>query len=233
MAANIWAPTPYNLSFWTYCLAALGNFIFLIVLTANSAQTNYATINRWDQIYHGHNLGAHICSIITIINMWRPKGFARTPALSILHFVGTEAVKLYFAGKWIKYWPKSTSGDWLVYTVASLNTTAPGEDGYETKHAVFEYYTKEYDITWAPDRSGDPRLPPWWDPKQPGQARFTEWIRGRTYTMVPPVISLAAVTTALGLLVCGLAYWEFLKIKSKPKATAAQSLQSDPILAQS
>jgi hypothetical protein len=124
------ALTFYNISFAFYCLTALGNLVFMIVLTILSAEKNYETINRWDAIYHGHNLGAHICSIVTIVNMWRPKGFIRTPSLSIVHFIGTEAVQLDFEGKWIKYWPIKDSVNWRVYTVACLNTTAPGGDGY-------------------------------------------------------------------------------------------------------
>jgi hypothetical protein len=39
------------------------------------------------------------------VNMWRPKGFVRTPGLSIVHFLGTEAVTPYFAQTWITYGP--------------------------------------------------------------------------------------------------------------------------------
>jgi hypothetical protein len=219
----------YNASFVCYCITAFANLIFMIVLTILSAENDYETINRWDAIYHGHNLGAHICSIITIVNMWRPKGFVRTPSLSIVHFIGTEAVKLYFAGKWITYWPERKSVDWLVYNVAGLNTTAPGGDGYENKHKVFVDFTEKYNISWIP--KGDPGLAPWW-PDGAGTDQFLDWVRKRTYTMVGPVIGLAVVTSAIGLLVCVLAYLEFLRLKSTPKPHYDTYLHSDPIVSQ-
>jgi hypothetical protein len=218
----------YNISFVFYCLTALGNLILLIVLTILSAENDYETINRWDAIYHGHNLGAHICSIITVVNMWRPKGFIRTPSLSILHFVGIEAVKLFFAGKWITYWPNSESVNWLVYNVAGLNTTAPGGDDYENKHKVFVDFTTKYNISWQQDP--DARIAPWWPDNDGTQGPFLDWVRGRTYKMVGPVIGLAAVTSAIGLLVCVLAYLEFLRLKSKPKPRHESALQSDPMV---
>jgi biopolymer transport protein ExbB/TolQ len=51
--------------------------------------------------------------------------------------------------------------------------------------------------------------------------------------MVGPVIGLAIVTSAIGLLVCVLAYLEFLRLKSKPKPRHETNLQSDPMISAS
>jgi hypothetical protein len=48
--------------------------------------------------------------------------------------------------------------------------------------------------------------------------------------MVGPVIGLVAVTSAIGLLVCVLAYLEFLCLKSKPKPRQETVLQSDSMI---
>jgi hypothetical protein len=219
----------YNISFGGYCVLSLGNLVLLMVLTILSAETNYDTINRWDAIYHGHNLGAHICSVIAIANMWRPKGFIRSPSMSIAHFIAIEGVKLYFAGKWITYWPNKDSVEWLVYNVAGLNTTAPGGDGYATKHEVFQYFTKKYKIDWQ--QENDTRIAPFWPTWDGTREPFFDWVRGRTYKMVYPVILLAGLTSALGLLVCLLAYLEFLRLKSKPEPQQIEvALESDPVL---
>jgi hypothetical protein len=229
MPPSVFAPNPLNISFYLYCLTAVGNFIFLIVITANAAQTNFAAINRWDQIYHGHNLGAQLCSIITIVMMWKPKAFPRTPALSILHYVGIEGVKLYFAAKWITYWPKPDSADWLQYSVAGLNTTQVWDTDYPTKHPVFVYFTETYDINWTVQYDG--LVAPIWNPG-PKTPDFLKWVKGRTYDLVATVISLAAVTTALGFVVCALAYLDFLNAKSRPKKSAEVALHSDPLVSQ-
>jgi hypothetical protein len=124
----------YDISFHLHCLAAAGNLVFLTFITVRSANKYCDAINRWDLIYHAHNLGAHICSVVSIANMWRPKGFLRSPTLSIVHFIATEAVKLYFAAEWSTYWPRKDSTYWLVYQVTGLNTT-----GDPDKIAIFDW----------------------------------------------------------------------------------------------
>jgi hypothetical protein len=198
----------YDISFYLYCAAAVGNLAFLIFMTVRSADKHYDAINRWDLIYHAHNLGAHICSIVSIVNMWRPKGFVRSPMLSIVHFVATEAVKLYFAAEWSTYWPQKNSTDWLVYQVGALNTT-----GDPDKIAIFNWFTETYDIEWVPD--SDPRFAPWWNSST---TAFLEWCNARAYDMVPPVLALASVTSFIGLVACALAYVDFLrKVKAKKR----------------
>jgi hypothetical protein len=191
----------YDISFCLYCLGAAGNLGFLIFMTVRSADKHYDAINRWDLIYHAHNLGAHVCSIVSIVNMWRPKGFVRSPTLSIVHFLATEAVKLYFAAEWSTYWPEKTSTSWLVYQVAGLNTTQDPR-----KIAIFDWFTETYNIEWLPDT--DPRLPPTWNSST---TAFLDWCNARAYDMVRPVLALASITSLIGLIVCALAYVDFLR----------------------
>jgi hypothetical protein len=201
------------------------------VLTALSAQNHYKTINRWDVIYHGHNLGAHVCSFITIVNMWRPKSVVRTPSLSIAHFIATEAVKLFFVGGWVKHWLKPGSLDWLIDNLAGLNTTAPGAERYARKHIVFEYFTEKYNISWLPAR--DAALPPAWPNDEPGRVKFLGWIEARTSAMTQPMIALAATTCATGIIACLFAYLEFLRLKSMLTPGHETKLQSTQLLSTS
>jgi hypothetical protein len=203
----------YDISFYIYCALSLANLIFLLVLTIRSAETDYETINRWDAIYHGHNLGAHFFTVVTVVNMWRPKGFIRSPALSIVHFVGTEAVKLYFAIEWAKYWPNQDSAFWLVSNLAALNATSPTDESYAEKIEVFDRVTDKFGIQW--NASGVASIPPT-AVFDANLEKFLDWARQRTYKMKNPVLGLASATTAVGCLVCGLAYLYFRLLK-KPK----------------
>jgi hypothetical protein len=137
----------YNVLFGGYIVISVANLVFLCVITHNARDNNYFLINRWDLIYHAHNLGAQLCSMVIIWNMWRPKSFARSPWLSCLHFIGTEIVKLYFAGKWVTYWPKKESSQWLVYTIAGFNVTDYKGGQNAKKVATFNYYTRKFNIT--------------------------------------------------------------------------------------
>jgi hypothetical protein len=145
--------------------------------------------------------------------MWRPKGFVRSPALSIVHFVGTEAVKLYFSFEWAKYWPNPDSAYFFVSKLAALNTTSSTDESYDHNIELFDRFTEKFSIEWVP--SGVPSVPP---TAVPGANldKLLDWGRERTYKMKGPLVGLASVTTAVGCIACGLAYLYFRLLK-KPK----------------
>jgi hypothetical protein len=213
----------YNILFCAYAVSALANFIFLCVITHNADNQHYHRINQWDLIYHAHNLGAHICSAVTIWNMWMPKSFARSPWLSCLHFVGTEIVKLYFSGKWVTYWPNKNSTQWLTYTIAGYNVTDWKGDQDAKKVSTFKYYTQKFNISWSPNPISPQLSPTWVSPKEP----FYQWVNKRTYNLIKPLLALAGITTGLGLLVCGYAYYDFW-ITKQSKAAKKDDAPASP-----
>jgi hypothetical protein len=214
----------YDAFFYGYCLLSLGDLAFMLYLTAVSCEADYAAVNVWDAAYHGHNVGAHICTFVTVVNMWRPKGFVRSPSVSIAHFVGTEVVKLYFAAAWARLWPGPDSAQRVLARLAALNATDPTRTDDERERALraFEDLTDRYRLTWrAP---ADARLAPACEADAHRDA-FLAWVRGRTYAMRGPVTWMAALTSAVGCAMCALASLYFWLLK-KPKKS--MDFRSDP-----
>jgi hypothetical protein len=217
----------YDISFYLYCLLALANLALLFFLTIRASDRDYETLNQWDVIYHGHNIGAHICTIVTIVNMWRPKGFVRSPILSILHFVPTEIVKLYFAIKWTQYWPNPDSAWWMVSTLAALNTTQPTDADYAKKIDLFDRFTEEYKIEWTPPTVAG--LPP--TAVYDGNLeRFLTYVRVRTYNMTGKVLGMAIATTVVGAITCVIGYWYFVILKRPKKKETESPFRTDPVI---
>jgi hypothetical protein len=198
----------YEISGVTFSFFAMCNIILLVVLIVRATETRYVTINPRDLVLHGHNLGAQICSFVSLIRMWCMKRSGRSPVVSLVHFVVFEVVKLFFAGKWISLWPNASSVNWMIAAVAELNTTEPGENKYAEKQAVFMYFTQAYDIEWK--AASDPRIPPTW-PEGPSQEAFLKWVRSRTYEMKHSVIELGVIATILGAVLSGVGYDDFVR----------------------
>jgi hypothetical protein len=195
MTAFTFKISAIDISGVTFFFFAVTNIIFLTVLTVHAAEPNYATINRRDVVYHGHNLGAQICSFVTLIQMWSLQRSAKKPVLMIVHYIGFEIVKLLFAAKWLTFWPEPSSVDWVVDALARLNTSQ--------NRATFAYFTQMYNITW--EAASDPRIPPVCA-EGPSRDAFLDYVRSRTYKMTHSVIELGAIASFLGLLLCWCVY---------------------------
>jgi len=221
--------TPYNISLCAYLALALVNFLFLLVVFAKSCDAAYKQINRWDAIYHAHNLGAHICSVVVIINMWLPKPYMHNPKLSIIHFVALEIIKLYFALKWSRHWPAPESSSWLVHAVASLNVTDASGFRSPEKVSAFNELTKRFEIEWV-QADPNPQVAPVW---RSSAAEFLKWANSKSYDRVGALKFLAIATTALGLVACALARVDYRARRSEAKGDfVARSvpLASGPIV---
>jgi hypothetical protein len=114
----------------------------------------------------------------------------------------------------VTYWPKKDSSQWLVYTIAGFNVTDYQGRQNAKKVATFNYYTRKFNVTWAPNSLSPQLAPSWVSPKDP----FYKWVNKRTYDMVKPMLSLAGITTGLGLIVCACAYIDF-RITKRNQAT--------------